>query len=125
MLDQRLLTICGIAGLFGTASKARQQVRQVRAHPCRWVSPIITIYPTLRDMPAWTESDLRRGGERDANENPRIPYRHRDGNDPVVQNWHVNFNALTIQPPIRNFNGISYPGVGCNCALPTQTARSD
>jgi hypothetical protein len=45
--------------------------------------------PALRDMPAWTEYDLRRGGEREANENPKVPYRHIDTFDPVVQNTHA------------------------------------
>ena len=63
------------------------------------------------------------GGEatRDANENPKIPYRHRDSYDPVVQNWHASqhgFTAPNIPSPIRNFDGVGYPGVGCNCAPP-------
>ena len=72
-------------------------------------------------MPAWSDVDVRRGGDRDANENPKIPYRHIDGYDPVVQNWHVSqhgFTAPNIPAPIRNFDGIGYPGVGCNCAPP-------
>src|SRR5690349_13393964 len=43
----------------------------------------------LRDLPGWSDLDVRRGRDRDANENPKIPYRHRDSSDPVVQNWHV------------------------------------
>ncbi|HEV2697000.1 MAG TPA: hypothetical protein VGU90_03340, partial [Terriglobales bacterium] len=75
----------------------------------------------LRDMPAWNEADLRRGGDRDANENPKIPYRHVDSFDPVVQNVHVSgFGVLgpNIPSPIRTFDGIPFPGVGCNCAPP-------
>ena len=75
----------------------------------------------LRDMPAWSESDLRRGGERDANENPKIPYRHIDSYDPVVQNCAclgLDFMAPNIPAPILNFDGVGYPGVGCNCAPP-------
>jgi hypothetical protein len=75
----------------------------------------------MRDMPAWSDVDVRRGGERDANENPKIPYRHKDSFDPVVQNWHVSqhgFTAPNIPLPIRTFDGVGYPGVGCNCAPP-------
>src|SRR5947209_14719383 len=47
------------------------------------------VSPPLRDMPAWSEGDGRRGAERDANENPKVPYRHVDSFDPVIQNSHV------------------------------------
>src|SRR5205807_8724661 len=77
------------------------------------------VSPPLREMPAWNESDLRRGGEREANENPKVPYRHVDSFDPVVQNSHVTgfgFPGVNIPVPIRTFDGIPFPGVGCNCA---------
>ena len=51
------------------------------------------VSPPLRDMPAWSESDLRRGSEREVNENPKIPYRHIDSVDPVVQNWDASVLA--------------------------------
>ena len=55
------------------------------------------------------------------NENPRIPNKHKDAPDPVVQN---SFSALTslmtpnMPSPLLNFNGIGFPGVACNCAPP-------
>ena len=61
----------------------------------------------LRDVPAWSDDDFRRAEEREANENPKIPYRHRDSSDPVVQNWHVSehgFTAPNIPTPIRTFD---------------------
>ncbi len=75
----------------------------------------------LREMPGWDVSDLHAEPEQEANANPKIPYRHRDGYDPVVQNWHVSsygFTAPNIPAPIRTFDGVGYPGVGCNCAPP-------
>src|SRR4051812_2053415 len=72
-------------------------------------------------MPSPSEADLRRGGDRDANENPKIPFRHVDSLDPVVQNAHLSgFGVLApdIPSPIRTFDGIAFPGVGCNCAPP-------
>ena len=59
--------------------------------------------------------------EREANLNPKIPHHHIDTPDPVVQNVRVSMLALlapTIPAPIRNFDGIPFPGVGCNCAPP-------
>ena len=75
----------------------------------------------LREMPAWNESDLRRGTDREANENPKVPYRHIDSFDPVVQNWDASVfggKGPNIPIPIRTFDGIPFPGVGCSCAPP-------
>src|SRR5258706_5668647 len=55
------------------------------------------------------------------NENPKIPTRHKDSADPVVQD---NFSALkslitvNMPNPLLNFDGIGFPGVACNCAPP-------
>ncbi len=73
------------------------------------------VSPPLTEVPAWSTADVRRGAERDANANPKIPYRHRDGYDPVVQNWHVSehgFTAPNIPIPIRNFDGSRLPRRG-------------
>src|SRR5947208_3240105 len=75
----------------------------------------------LREMPTWNESDLRRGTDREANENPKVPYRHIDSFDPVVQNWDASVfggRGPNIPVPIRTFDGIPFPGVGCSCAPP-------
>jgi hypothetical protein len=70
-------------------------------------------------MSAWSESDLRRGADRDANENPKVPYRHVDSSDPVVQNAHVSAVGFSNIPlPIRTFDRIPFPVVGCNRAQP-------
>jgi hypothetical protein len=77
------------------------------------------ISPPLRSMPRWKASDLK--AEHEANENPKVPYRHHDTPDPVIQKSHVstlNLLAPNVPAPIRNFNGIPFPGVGCNCAPP-------
>ena len=59
--------------------------------------------------------------EREANENPKIPVRHKDSPDPVVQD---RIDVLTsvatpnMPSPTLNFDGIPFPGVACNCAPP-------
>ncbi|PYJ76328.1 MAG: hypothetical protein DME77_06295, partial [Verrucomicrobia bacterium] len=75
--------------------------------------------PPLRSMPRWKASDLK--AEHEANENPKVPYRHHDTPDPVIQKSHVstlNLLAPNVPATILNFNGIPFPGVGCNCAPP-------
>ncbi|HEY8187394.1 MAG TPA: fibronectin type III domain-containing protein [Pyrinomonadaceae bacterium] len=60
-------------------------------------------------------------GQHEANENPKIPHKHKDGLDPVVQDRFSDLKALiavNMPAPILNFDGIPFPGVACNCAPP-------
>jgi hypothetical protein len=52
--------------------------------------------------------------EHEANPNPRIG-RHRNSADPVVQGSPA---APNMPGTTLNFDGIPFPGVGCNCAPP-------
>ena len=77
------------------------------------------VSPPLRDLPRWREGEGK--PEHEANENPKIPHRHRDQADPVIQNKHaVDAAAPSAQvpTPLNTFDGIPFPGVGCNCAPP-------
>ena len=77
------------------------------------------VLPSLRGVPPWPVHAKEM--EREANLNPKIPHHHVDAPDPVVQNARASMLArLTpmIPAPIRNFDGIPFPGVGCNCAPP-------
>ncbi len=116
-----LLALLAISGPFGTKSLAQGAGTAGVDSVQVGASYHNDVSPPLREMPVWSESDLRRGGERDANENPKVPYRHTDSFDPVVQNAHASafgFPGVNIPVPIRTFDGIPFPGVGCNCAPP-------
>jgi cell division septation protein DedD len=79
------------------------------------------VSPMMRDLPDTTKADARGESEREANENPKVPYRHKDGADPVVQSSNMSaleMLAPNVPAPILNFDGIPFPGVGCNCAPP-------
>jgi hypothetical protein len=52
--------------------------------------------------------------EREAAPNPRIG-RHQNARDPVVQR---TLASPSMPSPTLNFDGIPFPGVGCNCAPP-------
>jgi hypothetical protein len=59
--------------------------------------------------------------EREAKPRRKLPNNHKDTEDPVVQSrFHelTNLVAANMPSPILNFNGIAFPGVGCNCAPP-------
>src|SRR5437899_5310074 len=80
------------------------------------------VSPPLRELPPWSEADRKE--EHEANENPKIPHRHKDEADSVIQNRHatnsstLNMVAPNVAATLSNFDGIPFPGVGCNCAPP-------
>src|SRR6184192_3331265 len=77
------------------------------------------VSPPMRVVPPWSASGSK--PQHEANENPKVPYRHTDSADPVIQNRHFsmrNIVAPNVPSPLLNFDGIPFPGVGCNCAPP-------
>ena len=92
-----LLALLAISGSFGTKSLAQGRSNARRSSVQVGASYHNDVSLPLRDMPAWNEADLRRGGDRDANENPKIPYRHVDSFDPVVQNVHVSASGFRAE----------------------------
>ncbi len=66
----------------------------------------------VRDLPARPLSSGTQQGTREA---MRTPARHKDALDSVVQK---QLAPAAMPAPIRNFDGIGYPGVGCNCSPP-------
>src|SRR5437870_13178167 len=60
------------------------------------------------------------GPEHEANLNPKIPHKHVDGLDPVIQSRFLDrlITAPSIPGPVLTWAGISFPGVACNCAPP-------
>ena len=82
------------------------------------VSPALRYLPPPRFPTATT--DQRDLEPHEANPNPKLPLSlHVDGPDPVVDHGSPGLVAPQAMPaPIVNFDGISYPGVGCNCAPP-------
>ena len=69
------------------------------------------VSPVLRGIPALP---LKAAPEREAALNPRIGH-HANAPDHVVQR---SLAAANMPAPSLNFDGIPFPGVGCNCAPP-------
>ncbi len=76
--------------------------------------------PALRDMKIQPVTPKEEGDEMEANENPKLPHRHVDQPDPVIQRTFREPNApvLNMPSPLLTFDGIVFPGVACNCAPP-------
>lgn len=121
-----LLLALAALGAF-TTTKAEAQSRsaapvskeEMRTGMMTGVSMKNDTSPALRDQPPWPYPAKKE--QREANRNPRLPHRHVDSPDPVVQNAFPSMLSLfapSIPSPIRNFDGIPFPGVGCNCAPP-------
>ena len=72
--------------------------------------------PPLRDM---KQKNVPKKPEKEGNENPKVPaaLKHKDKSDEAVQGQsfapQLNMPATSL-----NFDGIPFPGVGCNCAPP-------
>src|SRR5262249_44099666 len=71
--------------------------------------------PPVRDMkqlPVFKE-------KKEANRNPKVEHPHKDAPDTVVQS---SVAAPFVNPNMpaadKNFDGIAFPGVACNCAPP-------
>ena len=108
----RFLAFCGFT-MFSGASALAFGPHRVQVIP----SYHNDVSPPLREMPAWDITNHRQ--EREAAENPKIPNSHVDSPDPVVDNGSIlRFLAPNIPAPVLNFDGIPFPGVGCNCAPP-------
>ena len=108
---------------FGGFSNASAQASQVETQAQQFGQTTV-IHPLhsdlsrpLREQPLiWPPKET----EHEANLNPKIPHQHQDGPDPVIQNsfWQRMVNTPAIPGPVLTWNGILYPGVGCNCAPP-------
>ena len=74
----------------------------------------------LRDMKP--EPYLGKATDREANENPKISHaRHKNTPDEAIQDKTASLIQLlapSIPAPNLTFDGIGFPGVGCNCAPP-------
>jgi hypothetical protein len=74
----------------------------------------------LREQPVvWP----RLGEEREANLNPKIPIKHKDGADPVIQSsfWQPLKTTPAIPAPLQQWAGISKPCDGCFIGVPPDT----
>jgi len=68
--------------------------------------------PPLRTI---TPAPFSLGGEHEASPNPLLASRHHNVPDPVVQ---LTLARPNMPAPTLNFDGITFPGVVCNCAPP-------
>jgi hypothetical protein len=75
--------------------------------------------PPLRDM---KQEKVAKKAEKEANENPKVPatLKHSDSPDAATQQTSpfISQFAPNMPSPLLNFDGVPFPGVGCNCAPP-------
>ena len=124
VLIASVLCLAGASiGLFGigTFSKVSAQAQEPKAYQAGQTTVIPAfnsdLSRPLRDQQLIWPAIER---EHEANLNPKIPHQHQDGPDPVIQStfWQRMINTPAIPGPVLSWNGIVYPGVGCNCAPP-------
>ena len=113
-----LLALLGL-GLNSSSSALAAAPNQGYGQPIVGASYKNDVSPALRDVGQGWPIQFKR--QHEAAENPLIPNDHEDMPDTVVQDTQISALALLaphIPAPILNFNGIPFPGVGCNCAPP-------
>ncbi len=113
-----------LAGFFAFTTFSGSNARAQEATPAAPVQAGTSykndVSPRLRDLPAGQRSTV----EHEANENPKVPHRHHDSVDPIVQSRHFasahgqTSREVASLTNIMSFNGIGFPGVGCSCAPP-------
>src|SRR5438045_3908481 len=101
-------------GLFSSGSASAQGRNQNQGANAFQVGASYhnDVSPLMRDLPAWTAADRKE--QHEANENPKVPYRHKDSTDPVIQNSHVirtlgTPSSSNLPSTILNFDGITFP----------------
>jgi len=74
----------------------------------------------LRELPAEWPPREKMGPDREANLNPKIPHKHQDAPDPVIQSSFLDrlITAPSIPGPIFTWAGIPFPGAPCHCGPP-------
>ncbi len=113
-----LLALLGLS-LNSSSSALAAAPNQGYGQPIVGASYKNDVSPALRDVGQGWPIQFKR--QHEAAENPLIPNDHEDMPDTVVQDTQISTLALLaphIPAPILNFNGIPFPGVGCNCAPP-------
>jgi hypothetical protein len=115
-------------GTFSNASGQANGANQAQVQkPTQEQIGFTTVFHTLRsdlsrplrDQPLEWQPREKLGEEHEANLNPKIPHKHVDGPDPVIQSFVQRLiTAPSIPGPILTWAGIPFPGVVCNCAPP-------
>ena len=110
---------------FGTFSNASAQAQDQK--PTQEQIGPTTVFHALRsdlsrplsEQPLEWPPRAKMRPEHEANLNPKIPHKHVDGLDSVIQRFVQSLiTAPSIPGPILTWAGIPFPGVGCNCAPP-------
>jgi hypothetical protein len=114
-----LLALLGLSDHFSASALAQGEGKSQASGGLKVVASYHNdTSPPLRDMLVWPPQSRP---EHEANENPKIPFHHADSTDLVIQRQSVSMLSLlapNIPKTLLNFNGIPFPGVGCNCAPP-------
>ncbi|MEO7168323.1 MAG: hypothetical protein ABI016_14985 [Chthoniobacterales bacterium] len=115
-----LLGVLGLNALIGSSATAQNTGQAGSGAVLVGASYHNDISPAMRDVAAWSGVSAGRGGEREANENPQLPYRHRDSYDSrsKLACLRPRLHRAKYSSSHSHFRRGGLPGVGCNCAPP-------
>jgi len=96
----------------------------ISANPVQGRQPEVTVGESIRNDTSPPVREMKQlpvfKPRKEANENPKIPHFHKDTPDRRVQAT-IAADALTaanMPTADKNFNGMQFSGVACNCAPP-------
>jgi hypothetical protein len=66
------------------------------------------------------QKQVEKKAGKEANENPKVPatLKHKDKSDEALQGPSFEPPSVNMPATSLNFDGVPFPGVGCNCAPP-------
>ena len=110
---------------IGEASKSLPAAtNSVVPNPVQVRRPEVTVGESIRNDTSPPVREMKQQPvfkpRKEANANPKIVHPHKDAPDSVVQTSIAadEFSAANMPSADKNFNGIPFPGVACNCAPP-------
>ncbi|HET6852468.1 MAG TPA: hypothetical protein VFH46_09085, partial [Pyrinomonadaceae bacterium] len=110
---------------IGEASKSLPAAtNSVVPNPVQVRRPEVTVGESIRNDTSPPVREMKQQPvfkpRKEANANPKIVHPHKDAPDSVVQTSIAadEFSPANMPSADKNFNGIPFPGVACNCAPP-------
>src|ERR1041385_9523839 len=123
----RILVLVSAVLFFGAIMTVPRIIEASRASaayvPQQGPKSDVTVGESIRNDTSQPVREMKQQpvfkAKKEANENPRVTHSHRDAKDTVVQtSVAAPFTAPNMPATDKNFNGIAFPGVACNCAPP-------
>src|ERR1041384_877049 len=124
LLFSAIIAVPRIIEASKSSSGDNAQSNSVVANPLQGKKQDVTVGESIRNDTSIPVREMKQQPvfkpKKEANENPKIPHFHKDAPDRVVQKAFADdeFTSANMPTADKNFDGMAFPGVSCNCAPP-------